>query len=133
MTYDATPAPVNIKFEPGHKYHGAEAQLQGMSIGDYLTATGMDGGDGDDSAKTMNRFFTSLISWNLTYNGEPLPPTPEAARRADQRLIRALNEGYIQALTGVAESDPLPGSSTSGEPSQEASIPMEPLSESLVS
>ncbi|GGQ83845.1 hypothetical protein [Streptomyces flaveolus] len=133
MTFDATPAPVTVRFQPGHKYHGAEARLRGMSIGEYMQATGMDGGEGEDTAKTMERFFKSLVSWNLTIDGQPLPPTPEAMQLADQKLIRALNNQYVTSLMGVPDSDPLPESSTSGEPSPAPAIPMAPLSENQAS
>lgn len=133
MGFEAAPTPVTIRFKEGHKYHGAEARLRGMAIGEYLQATGMDGGDGDDTARTMERFFTSLISWNLTFEGEPLPPTPDAIHKADQKLIRAMSNAYVQSLMGVADSDPLPDSSTSGENSPAPAIPMAPLSESQAS
>lgn len=134
MGFEAAPVPVTVRFEPGHKYHGAEAELRGMDIGEWMASTGLDGSDGDNTAKTIERFANSVISWNLTLNGEPLPPTPEAAQRADKGLILALNNAYVEALTGVHKSDPLPDSSTSGETYPELSaIPTEPLSESLAS
>jgi hypothetical protein len=133
MGFDATPATVTVRFKPGHRYHGAEAQVRGMSIGEYLAATGMDGGEGDDTAKTMARFFDSLVSWNLTYQGEPLAPTPDAMKVADQSLIRAMNNAWIESLMGVADSDPLPETSTSGATSPAPAIPMAPLSESQAS
>lgn len=133
MGFDATPSTVTVRFKAGHKYHGAEAQVRGMSIGEYMQATGMDGGNGDDTGKTLARFFESLVSWNLEYDGQPLPPTPDAMKVADQALIRAMNNQWIESLMGVAESDPLPGSSTSGETSPAPAIPMAPLSESQAS
>ena len=133
MGFEAAPVPITLRFEPGHKYHGAEAKLQGMAIGEYMQATGMDGSDGEDNAQTIARFFKSLTSWNLTYQGEPLPPTEEAMEKADKSLILALNNAYVQALMGVHDADPLPESSTSGENSPAPVIPMEPLSESQAS
>lgn len=133
MGFEAAPVPVLVRFEPGHKYYGAEAEVRGMAIGEYMQATGMDGGDGEDNAQTLARFFKSLISWNLTYQGEPLPPTEEAMEKADKSLILALNNAYVQALMGVHDADPLPGNSTSGETSPAPAIPMAPLSESQAS
>lgn len=135
MGFEAAPTPVTVRFKQGHKYHGAEAQLRGMSIGEWRQATGMDGGEGEGGAKTMDRFFASLVSWNLTLNGEPLPPTPEDAAKADQGLVRALTNAYTESLVGVPDSDPLADSSASGENSLAPPIPMTPVnaSENLVS
>ena len=133
MGYEAAPAAVTVRFKPGHKYHGAEAQVRGMSIAEYLRATGMDGGEGDSSGATITRFFQSLVGWNLTYNEQPLPPTPDAMQYADQSLIRALNNAWIESLMGVADADPLPESSTSGASSPAPAIPMAPLSQNPAS
>lgn len=133
MTFEASPATVPVRFKPGHKYHGAEAEVRGMSIAEYLRATGMDGGDGEGAGKTLTRFFESLVSWNLTYQGQPLPPTADSMQYADQALVRAMNNQWIESLMGVADSDPLPENSTSGESSPAPPIPMAPLSESQAS
>jgi hypothetical protein len=133
MGYEAAPATVPVRFKPDHKYHGAEAEVRGMSIAEYLRATGMDGGDGEGVGQTLGRFFESLVSWNLTYNGQPLPPTAESMQWADQALVRAMNNQWIESLMGVADSDPLPESSSSGETSPAPAIPMAPLSESQAS
>lgn len=130
MGFEASPATVHVRFKPGHKYHGAEAQVVGMSIDDYLKATGMDGGDGEGGGQTLNRFFDSLVSWNLTYKGEVLPPTRDAIGKADQGLVRALNNAWINMLIGVDDDDPLPETSPSGETSPAPPIPMTPTSES---
>ncbi len=130
MGFEAAPVPVTVRFEPGHKYHGAEAHLRGMAIGEYMHATGMDGSDGEGTAETVERFFKSLISWNLMVDGQPLPPSSEAMERADKSLILALNNGYVQALMGVPSADPLPESSPSGETSPAPPIPMTPVAES---
>lgn len=133
MGFEAAPATVTVRFKPDHKYHGAEAQVRGMSIGDYLTATGLDGGEGEGGGKTIDRFFNSLVAWNLTFNGSPLPPTSESMQWADQALVRALSNAWTESLMGVHNADPLPESSTSGETSPAPAIPMAPLSESQAS
>jgi hypothetical protein len=131
--FEAAPAPVAIRFKPGHKYHGAEAQVRGMAIGEYMRATGMDGGEGDNAAASMARFGERLVSWNLTVDGRPLPATPEGMDQADQGLVRALQNAYVESIVGVHTEDPLPESSTSGETSPAPAIPMAPLSESQAS
>lgn len=123
---------ITVRFEPGHRYHGLEATLRSISIDEYASGLGWDGTDGWTDGETLERFYKALISWNLTdANDQPVPV--DAARSRDQRLIRALNTAWIRSLTGVADNDPLPGSSTSGEPSPAPAIPMAPLSESQAS
>ncbi|MET9012335.1 hypothetical protein ABZX74_15655 [Streptomyces olivaceoviridis] len=124
-----------IRFDEGHEFHGAEARLRGMSLGEYLEATGQDGGDGDTGASAaITRFLEHLVSWNLeTEDGQPIPTTKESVDLVDHDLVLALNNAWIDQLLGVHKADPLPESSPSGEPSPVASIPMEALSPSLAS
>lgn len=123
---------ITLRFEPGHKYHGLEATCRSMSIAEYATAMGWDGSDGDGDNDTLTRFFKALISWNLTdINDQPIPVSEAPSR--DKQLILALNNAWVQALVGVPDTDPLPESSTSGEPSPAPAIPMAPLSESQAS
>ncbi|MFF4834108.1 hypothetical protein [Streptomyces sp. NPDC001315] len=125
---------MTIKFAEGHQYHGAEARVRGMAIGEYMAATGLDGGDGDNAAASMKRFSERLLSWNLEdEDGTPIPATPEGLAQVDQGLARALQNAYVESIIGVHSADPLPESSPSGEPSLVESVPMEALSESLAS
>lgn len=126
------PSTIPLTFEPGDELHGLEVRMRGMSIADWLQAAGLDGSDGDDAAATMKRFYTALVSWNLEdEHGQPVPVTDAPNR--DSRLIRRLNNTWIEALQGVHKADPLPDSSTSGENSPAPAIPMAPLSESHAS
>ena len=124
-----------VKFDEGHQYHGAEARLSGMTYGEWEQVTGLDGGEGEtNGGDAVRRFVDHLVSWNLEdEDGKPLPTTLDAVKELDHDLVAALNNAYIQTLIGVHDADPLPETSTSGEPSQVASIPMEALSESLAS
>lgn len=133
MGYEAGVRAVTINFEAGHQYHGAEARVKGMAIGEYMAATGLDGGDGDTAASSMKRFSERLLSWNLTVDGEPVPATEEGLQQIDQGLARALQNAYVESIIGVHTSDPLPQSSPSGGPSLVESVPMEALSPSLAS
>lgn len=123
------PSTIPLTFEPGDELHGLEVRMHGMSIADWFSAAGLDGGDGDDAAATMKRFYTALVSWNLEdENGQPVP-VADAPNR-DSRLIRRLNNVWIEALQGVHKADPLPETSPSGETSPAPPIPMTPVSES---
>jgi hypothetical protein len=124
-----------VRFDEDHEFHGAEARLRGITYAEWEQMTGLDGSEGDNSgAASVRRFVDHLISWNLEdETGQPVPTTLDAAKNLDHDLVAALNNAWIQTLTGVHSADPLPDSSPSGEPSPVASIPMEALSESLAS
>jgi hypothetical protein len=123
---------ITVRFKPGETYHGLEATLHSMTIDEYSAALGWDGGEGDSQGATLERFYKALISWNLTDSQDRPIPVSEARSR-DKRLILALNNAWVNSLTGVPESDPLPDSSTSGGTSPAPAIPMAPLSESQAS
>lgn len=133
MGFREQPNTITLTFEAGHELHGLEATCQGLTIGEFLTFTGMDGSDGESSGATIERFHTSLISWNLEdTDGNPIPVSESRGR--PHRMIIELNNAYVAALTGVHKNDPLPDASPSGETYPELSaIPTEPLSESLAS
>ncbi|MET7452538.1 hypothetical protein ABZT03_11690 [Streptomyces sp. NPDC005574] len=134
MGFKAGVRAITIQFAEGHPYHGAEARVRGMSIGEYMAATGLDGSDGDDAATSMKRFGERLLSWNLDDDDEqPIPATEAGLAQIDQGLARALQNAYVEAIIGVHTGDPLPQTSTSGEPSLVESVPMEALSPSLAS
>lgn len=127
------PSTINLVFESGDELHGLEVRMRGMSIADWLQASGLDGSDGDDANATIQRCCKAIVSWNLEdEDGKPIPV--EDAPNRDSRMIRRINNAWMEALTGVHNSDPLPESSPSGETYPELSaIPTEPLSESLAS
>ena len=134
MGFKAGVRTMTIKFAEGHQYYGAEARVRSMTLGQYMAATGLDGGEGEDTAASMRRFGEHLVSWNLDDDDEkPIPATPEGMQSADQGLIRSLQSAWLQAVVGVHDADPLPQSSPSGEPSLVESVPMEALSPSLAS
>jgi len=124
-----------VHFDEGHEFHGVEARLRGITYAEWEEMTGLDGGDGDDNAaKSVQRFADHLISWNLEDEQDlPVPTTLDGAKSLDHDLVAALNNAWIQTLTGVHDADPLPESSPSGGPSLVESVPMEALSESLAS
>lgn len=135
MGFQAKRKTILVQFQPGHEYYGLEVRLRGMSIGEYLSFTGYDGGDGETVAGLINRVGKHLISWNLEDEDtkEPVPATPEAVQQQDHQLVLAIANAFMEALQGVHKDDPLPQSSPSGEPSLVESVPMEALSESLAS
>lgn len=126
------PSTITLVFEPGDEYHGLEATVRSMTISEWLASTGLDGSEGDNANATMQRFYKALASWNLEdSNGQPVPVSDAPNR--DARMIRRLNNAWIEALTGVHRADPLPDNSPSGETSPAPAIPMAPLSQSQAS
>jgi hypothetical protein len=127
------PNTITLTFDEGDELHGLEVTLKGVTIGEFMAFTGMDGSEGADTGKTIDRFHESLISWNLEdADGTPIPVAE--SRNRPHRMILRLNNAYVDALTGVHMNDPLPDGSPSGETYPElSSIPTQPLSESLAS
>ncbi|MEV5957304.1 hypothetical protein AB0M11_26645 [Streptomyces sp. NPDC051987] len=135
MGYKTKVKTFTIRFAEGHEFHGAEARVRSMTLGEYMEALGFDGGEGDQApGSTLHRFFDHLVSWNVEdEDGQPVPATKEGALLIDHDLVLAFNNAWVQQLLGVHDADPLPQSSPSGEPSLVESVPMEALSESLAS
>lgn len=128
---------INISFPEDHEYHGCEATLRRLKLGEWLDITGLGDGDGDkpvvrhvgDQLRTM---ADKLIDWNLEdEDGTAVPTTVEAVLEQDQGLMMAILGRWLDGLAGV--SAPLEPSSTGGAPSPVESIPMDTLSASLVS
>ncbi|MFD5631582.1 hypothetical protein [Streptomyces sp. NPDC127072] len=129
MGFREQPNIIALSFPEGHELHGLEATLKGMGIGEFMSFTGWDGSEGANSGKTIERFHEALISWNLEdADGEPIPVGE--SRNRPHRMIVTLSNAYVEVLTEVPKSDPLPGSSTSGGPSPAPPIPMTPVGES---
>jgi hypothetical protein len=132
MAFVAKVKTYTLQFEEGHEFHGLEARVAGMTLGEFMEVTE---GGAETAAAALKRFADHLISWNLEdEHGNPVPTTEEALRQQDHDLVLALNNAWVQHVVGVHDADPLPETSTSGAPSLEVSaIPMEALSPSLAS
>jgi hypothetical protein len=126
---------INVKFEAPHEFAGFEAVLRGKSLGGFLDLQGIGEVDKSSLGEQLREMSQSLISWNLEDEdtGQPVPVTPEAVMGQDQDLMIALATAWMDGLAGAAVKGPLETTSTDGPPSLEASLPMEPLSESLAS
>ena len=80
----------------------------------------------------MSRFAGALVSWNLEdEDGEPIPADLAGVLSNDFDLNLELIGAWLDAASGAAT--PLGRPSTSGSPSLEASLPMDPLSPSQAS
>lgn len=133
MGYQHKRKKINVSFAEPHEFAGFEATLRGQHLGGFLNLLGIGEVDLSNLGDQLKEMGTSLISWNLEDEDtqEPVPVTPEAVMAQDQDLMIALATAWLDALRGLPA--PLEQSSTDGPPSLEASLPMEPLSESLAS
>lgn len=126
---------IDVTFDESHEYHGFEVTLRKLKLGEWLEITGM-GGDEAPGVRhvgdQLERMADKLVAWNLEdEDGNPVPTTAEAVLDQDRDLMIAILNAWLDGLTGV--SAPLEQSSPDGAPSLVESIPMAPLSESLVS
>ncbi|GAA3718309.1 hypothetical protein [Streptomyces tremellae] len=122
---------IEVKLTGEHQ--GFEARLRGKTLGEFLELNGI--GEIDRSAldNQLREMADSLISWNLEdETGAPVPATAKAVYAEDQELMLALAAEWMRLLHG-GMTRPLEQPSTDGAPSLEASLPMEPVSESLAS
>jgi hypothetical protein len=126
---------VSLKEHPeyGKDTEPPEVVARRTSLEEYLQLRGYtDTPEGDDRSHTvrqLERFAESLISWNIAEeDGTPTPPTRDEFFKLDEDLALALATEWIERIGGKVYG-PLPQSSPDGEPSLEASIPMEPLSD----
>lgn len=120
-----------LQFADGD-FQGAEVRMRGISTGQFMDI-GEDREKAEEEYEARVRLFSltaeQLVSWNLEReDGTPVPANLDGIREQDLRFTFALIDAYQQAIAGVP--DPLQQGSPSGEPSPEASIPMETLSPS---
>lgn len=116
------------------QFEGLEVRVRSMQLGKFVEFADLidQGGFTKDSVGGIfERFAKVLVSWNAEDDDGPLPLTAEGLLRLDLTEARAIIEGWRDAVTGV--TGPLALPSSDGGPSPEASIPMEPLSESQAS
>lgn len=145
---------IEIGWEPGHELEDLHVTMKRLSIGKMASFAGLadmkkqklSGAAAlkvfDDVTKSIAE---SLVSWDLLEdvevkdkNGDvvevkenqPVPATLAGLRAQDLDFVFELMSAWMDLGAGV--SDPLSKSSSGGQPSPEASIPMDVLSPSPV-
>lgn len=122
------------------EFEGLEVRARRVSIAKFLELSPLleDLGQlGAGDVAEMRGLFLEvgklLVSWNVEDEdtGEPVPCTPEAFLEQDLGFVTAIITAWAEHIAGVPA--PLVEPSPSGGPSLEASLPMEPLLESLPS
>jgi hypothetical protein len=118
---------------------GLEVRATSLSVGAMLDMARLSDSahsNPDDADRMFAEFARALVSWNVEEDTadadgvgrQPVPATYEGLRSLSLDFALQVINAWMQAVAGVA--DPLAGTSASGPPSVEASIPMEPLSSS---
>jgi hypothetical protein len=129
-----------LKFDDP-EFEGLEVRVRQASmeqICDYAEFGKFEGGTRQQMARVIDMLAAGVISWNLeeptgetTPDGEdvvqPVPCTPAGMWTQDGGFIADIFKAWMRASAGV--SGPLGPSSSVGEPSLEASIPMNTPSE----
>lgn len=118
----------------GTDFDGLEVRVRGLTTGELLDAMEKQGeaaADADSQAfrELLDLMADRIVSWNVeTEDGQPVPASLDALKAQDPDFNLAIVNAWTTAISGVPA--PLDGDSPSGDPSLEASIPMETLSSS---
>lgn len=102
-------------------YAGLEVTMDAVSLGDLLDITDLAEAvsAGAAARELVARFAKCLESWNVTRKGRPVPATHEGVLSQDAAFVLAIVQAWQQ---GMAQAPPpLPGGSSSGGSSAEAS------------
>lgn len=132
MGYKRNPKIYHLTWADG-EYAGLEVNIRSLNMGQLLEAKSGKGADGKDGLEgTVELLADRIVDWNLEdEDGNPVPATLEAMKGEDDDFVLGIINRWMEAVSGVPA--PLDETSNSGEISQVASIPTEPLSESLAS
>lgn len=131
---------LRLTWPDGSEYCGLVVRCRRPSLGEALALQGVEptsrvdeiagvaallAGEYADEGSNLGAI---IIDWNLDdHLGRPIPITVAGLRSVDPMLIATISGQLVQEVIGV--SHPLPPASSGGDPSLEASIPMESPSE----
>lgn len=124
-----------------HENHGLEVCVKSLSTAELMRLGSLADKDLTEdlspeamaALEDMMRLFASkLVKWNLEdEDGEPVPATYEGLNSQELDFTMELIDAWMNTVAGIAA--PLGANSSAGNPALEASLPMEPLSESQAS
>ncbi len=123
---------LNISFEEGSEHYGLEIRARSVSFGRLMQFADQaeqlrEGAALSEMKGFINEFSEALDSWNAAdEDGRDIPATREGLLSQDTSWVIDVLLAWFDSIVSVA--GPLDSRSTSGGPSPEASIPMEPLS-----
>lgn len=124
-----------LKFEDPD-FEGIEVKIRATSLGRVLElrdqADAARNGRGlDELSGLVDEFVAKLESWNIEDDDGPIPPTRDGLLTLNLSDAVYLITSWFDAMMSV--DDESGKASTSGGSSPEVSLPMEPLSPSLLS
>ncbi|WP_377271929.1 hypothetical protein [Peterkaempfera sp. SMS 1(5)a] len=128
-----------LVWQEGHDLEGLEVMVRSLDTGQFLKLTGARadrdaGGEQEENGtrRMLDMLAANLVSWNAEdEDGQPIPATIDGILAQDVAFNVAVIDAWTEAINGVPA--PLSQTSSDGQPSLEASIPMETPSESLAS
>lgn len=139
MGFKAKATILKLKFVD-EEYEGLEIRAKSPSMGTFLEiaeladvdVTSADAEDVAAVLKLFEHFIDSVKDWNLEDDdGVPVPKTVDGLKSLDIDFVMDLVGAWMDGLKGLSPGLPQP--SGSGQPSLEASIPMEDWSQNLKS
>lgn len=123
----------NLDFA-GTEHEGLVVSIRGLNTGQYmdLWEAKTEAETGGETGRVLHLLAGQLVSWNVEDDeGLLVAPTLDGIKSQDLDFNLAIVNAWTTAMAGVPA--PLEQSSSDGGLSLEASLPMEPLSESLAS
>lgn len=124
---------LNLDFT-GTELEGLEVECRPPSLGALAYAAEMQGRNlqAGEFKGLVELFAEGLVSWNyLDDDDTPVPANAEQMLKLDEEMALGIVDAWMTQVTAV--SGPLDESSSGGDRSVEASLPMEPLSENRAS
>ena len=115
----------------GTDHEGLQVSIRGLNTGQYmdLFVAKSEAEAGGETTRLLQIMASRLVGWNVEDEADlPVPATLDGIKAMDLDFNLAIVNAWTTAMAGV--SAPLEPSSSGGEPSLEASIPMEVLSAS---
>lgn len=112
---------------------GLEVKIRHVDTGQSLALDSAISSGGEDGVRVcLDLLAENMIEWNVEDdNGQPVPVTMDGLLSQELDFNLAIVNAWREAILGVPA--PLDSASPDGEPSLEASIPMDVPSESLAS
>lgn len=129
MGYKREPTIYKLKFEDP-EFEGLEIRTKSVPLGVFLDMEELiaqERLDRESLDKLFEHFAGVLVGWNLEdQDDNPVPATIGGLYSQDLVFVRAIIDAWRDAMTDLPA--PLAPPSEDGEPSPEASIPMEEVS-----
>lgn len=133
MGYEPKRQNVRLVFDDP-EMNGLEVSCRPVSMDTFLDIATLDAGDISpvEVRRIVERFGDEILdSWNVTNDGQPVPPTLPGFVSQERTFCEAIIKAWIQALSGVPV--PLDPPSPNGDTSEALSTPTVGESASLAS